>query len=114
MNDNAKLWVATLRSDIYTQGKGALHDIVEDKYCCLGVACKLFTGKLEKNVQWPYMYYGDTMANDLPDKVREWLNLSSRSGRYSGSSLICDNDSGATFEEIADLIESEPKGLFNE
>ena len=38
MNDNAKRWIAALRSGEYAQGKGYLrtHD---DTFCCLGVLC---------------------------------------------------------------------------
>ena len=40
LNDNAKKWVAALRSGKYEQAKGWLRE--GDKFCCLGVACDLF------------------------------------------------------------------------
>jgi hypothetical protein len=39
MNDNAKKWVAALRSGKYKQGRKFLR--YKDEYCCLGVACEL-------------------------------------------------------------------------
>ena len=39
---NRKKWVAALRSGKYKQGKGQLYDNLDEKYCCLGVACDLF------------------------------------------------------------------------
>jgi hypothetical protein len=66
-------------------------------------------GELGKN-------YGGEMAI-LPPIVKEWLGLETVTGRYFPSNLMFlskNNDKGKTFEEIADIIESEPPGLFKE
>lgn len=119
MNDNAKKWVAELRSGKYKQTRKNLRDDIG--YCCLGVACELYqeeVGDLEvRSRNGDRMYYYDNYSAVLPEKVRNWLGLFSSEGRYrsgkvSESNLTTDNDSGCTFEEIANIIESEPDGLF--
>ena len=102
LNPNAQKWVAALRSGRYKQGKGKLK--AGSKYCCLGVACKLYPGKLPALRDFAR----------LPDEVQEWLGLNSDSGEFGEQCLAKINDEGASFAEIADLIESEPEGLFME
>jgi hypothetical protein len=50
----------------------------------------------------------------LPEAVRIWIGFNTRAGRMDASdnNLASYNDSGMSFDEIADLIESEPEGLF--
>ena len=119
LNQNAKKWVAALRSGDYRQGKGAL--LTNEGYCCLGVACALY---IHEGLGTAIEILGDPTAGHLPEVVKEWLNLSTRSGAYDGPEhrdtyglttstwLVNDNDYGKTFSEIADIIESEPEGLF--
>lgn len=116
MNDNAKKWVAALRSGEYRQGRGALRS--GDEYCCLGVACDLYSKETgvswESEAETTFVYLGQNAV--LPQEVKNWLGLCNDSGRcpakYQPGSLIHWNDGGWTFEEIADWIESEPEGLF--
>lgn len=122
MNDNAKKWVAALRSKEYEQTKGALHNQVG--YCCLGVACDLYqseVGDLSVEVHdndHERITYYDNEGGILPPKVRDWLGLTDDSAVYREPygmfSLVSANDSGRTFEEIADIVESQPPGLFVE
>ena len=109
MNKNAKAWVKALRSGKYKQGEGVLR--VEDKYCCLGVACEL-AGVADIINNGEYFYGGGPYV--LPQSVQEWLGLDSMEGSYEkgNRALSSDNDVGKTFEVIADIIESEPEGLF--
>jgi len=125
MNDNAKQWVSVLRSSRFKQGTGALHVTRRtedgDELCCLGVACVLAR---EAGVPVAVMLMEDeaTVAYDgsfgtLPPRVFSWLGLATVDGEFSAGTPIPDslasrNDSGSTFAEIADIIESEPKGLF--
>jgi hypothetical protein len=110
-----KQWVAALRSGVYQQGNVQLRS-EEDRYCCLGIACEL---AVEAGVIEPprkgldCFYYGDHSAL-LPEVVLKWMDLRTVSGGFygQGQSLAAMNDNGATFEEIADFIESEPAGLF--
>ena len=123
MNENAKAWVAALRSGEYEQGKRALHP-TKNTYCCLGVACELYRQANGGTWQW-YSDKGvflDGLSilpthSILPIRVIKWLGLKSTIGSYPKGngryeSLAAQNDSGVTFNEIADVIESEPEGLF--
>lgn len=111
LNDNAKKWVAALRSGKYEQTNSQL--MKDGKYCCLGVACEV---AMEEGSIGHY----DGGRGSLPETVRIWLQLDTDSGRYISNLtpnttwyLVNDNDSlGKSFSEIADIIESEPEGLF--
>lgn len=119
LNENAKMWVAALRSGRFKQAKRVLHRTNgEDRFCCLGVACilyieagnKLKTG-VAKDTSKAITYGGK--AGTLPKPVREWLGLRTSEGIYNNwFSLTKDNDGGKRFPKIANIIESEPKGLF--
>lgn len=116
MNKNAKKWVKALRSGKYSQGRRWL--LKDGRYCCLGVACQLaIESGVDVSVKKHPLCDGVTVfdKNDgfLPEQVSKWLGLLSFDGRFKRiESLTSRNDKGATFSEIADLIESEPKGLF--
>lgn len=131
LNSNAQKWVEALRSGKYKQGKGALTEIKDgvEYDCCLGVACKVAVenGVELKSFTAPrtllsgdrqlVIYKAEGLSPDsfgvLPDKVKEWLGLSESDGQYT-KHLTSDNDNGATFEEIAAIVESKPNGLFAE
>ena len=117
MNENAKLWVEALRSGEYEQGRGALCTIDEPKKnCCLGVACELYIRaypgdlKITEGVGNRIDYDGHSAV--LPEKVVAWLGLCTASGEYLGGQLTSDNDTGCSFDWIANKIDSEPNGLF--
>ena len=120
MNENAKKWVAALRSGEYKQCKGRLQR--DDAYCCLGVATKLY---LDEHPNCGLMTYkdGKLQGGTLDANVRLWLGLNTIRGgsnhkvvdaqrkphfTLTGFNDHCDMD----FNEIADIIESEPEGLF--
>ena len=108
LNENAKKWVAALRSGKYKQGKGKLRH--EGRYCCLGVACDI-----SGLVAWEHNSYDDE-EYELTSQIKNWLGLNTSVGSYYESTtlltLVALNDSGKSFSEIADIIESEPDGLF--
>lgn len=114
LNKNAKLWVKALRSGKFKQTKRALSK--NGKYCCLGVACELAIQsgvKLSKDSdELKTSYDGET--DYLPEVVQKWLGLTTSHGKMSttGLSLADRNDDGARFKTIANIIESEPEGLF--
>lgn len=119
MNDHAEKWVAALRSGEYKQGKGCLS---RDGYdCCLGVACKLFVAEnpgsisVEEDELGAIRFDGETAI--LPLAVRDWLGLGEEEGHYveddhSNTWLSVLNDDGVPFEDIANIIEAQPEGLF--
>lgn len=119
---NRKAWVTALRSGEYKQATNALED-QNGGMCCLGVLAKI--AGCSRAVDDMGISY-DGMRIVAPGRAMEWVGLSTAKGRLhdridferpSGSefgavSLAGLNDFGATFAEIADIIESEPKGLF--
>jgi len=119
LNENAKKWVAALRSGEYKQIQNRLGD--PNGHCCLGVACEVAIENgvpLKKELHTAGFYrYGDDRTS-LPAIVQTWLGLATHSGWYdlkdaSDHSLMSDNDSRRlTLAQIADIIESEPEGLF--
>ena len=114
MNANAKLWVAALRSGEYEQGIGRLRNKL-DRYCPLGVLCQLYylaTGKLKPELCAGRYWYANRLGS-LPDAVRDWAELETDMGAYDdGSIVILSDRENKSFSEIADIIESEPPGLF--
>lgn len=133
LNDNAKALVTALRSGDYLQAREVLHEKVRNResFCCLGVGCDLYIKAGSPNGEvatyWgtihddmSIMNYRDVSGRytitSLPEPVRVWLGFQDRNGGFFQehsvkSSLACLNDKGASFKEIADVIESEPKGL---
>lgn len=120
MNQNAKKWVAALRSGEYKQGKHFLR--YKDCFCVLGVACDLMVkeGLLKEKIDHHGIYKYGKRCKTLPREVIEWLCLDSSIGYYGKWNPFCppsltkDNDEGElSFYEMADIIESEPEGLFN-
>jgi hypothetical protein len=121
-DDLVKKWVAALRSGEYKQGKGYLKYVEGGKtlYCCLGVLCELTgPGVVEKREYGePILDRICTKWNEqsclLPESVKNAAGLYSDCGSFDGGVLMNLNDSGIPFNEIADLIESRPAGLFKE
>lgn len=123
--NRAKL-VAALRSGDYEQTEGRLRKrgTIDGgtRYCCLGVACKISElGEFENDTD-TYVVDPDTIggASDthLPHPVRHWLGFASESGRiddmiddgiatpHGARRCLTDaNDSGVSFNDIADAIE---------
>jgi hypothetical protein len=98
-------WPNALESGEYEQGKGQLYD--DGKYCCLGVACDLLAKKnLLRGRVWQ-------KHGCLPDRAVKLLGISD-DGAYLrpksknldaiNTTLVDDNDSGVSFEKIAQKI----------
>lgn len=101
--------VAALRSGKYKQGRGLLRSL-NNEYCCLGVAEDL------RGVDWTpgndCYALGDTY-NMLTREGRLFYGFTDNAGNFTGGVLWHLNDNEAkTFAEIADIIDSEPEGLF--
>lgn len=115
-------WLPALRSGGYTQGTSSLHNLKDDTWCCLGVACDLLakqnllpnrTEELASDnavhLWGPEMYEGT-----LPTIAQEHLGISSLGAftpvitnrGHTLSTLATLNDfANFTFDEIADVIE---------
>jgi hypothetical protein len=114
LNKNAKAWVKALRSRKYRQTTGALAK--DGKFCCLGVACEL---AVKAGIIFPAK--GDTYGGcwaSLPGLVANWLGIADSEGVFTTrdgsirSLIVLNDDEQKKFYQIANLIESEPQGLF--
>jgi len=112
-----RAWIAALRSGEYSQAQGYLR--TETGFCCLGVACHLCDptkwsplrgggGEIEPHYRYGYDRSG------LPFQVGEDYCLRDADGTFGWrrgtdqqESLASLNDGGASFGEIADVIERE-------
>ena len=109
MNENAKKWVAALRSGEYKQGKDCLEK--DGKNCCLGVACRVYqkeVGGLQiiECAYYSVEAYTQFNVQDalLASGVELCHGIRVNDGEYSGSSEVDDNDDVKRFDEIADII----------
>lgn len=116
MNDNAKRWIAALRSGDYLQAAASGLRPLDDTYSVLGVACDLYPfGHWYEGTfdWWGYSADLDNKLWSLPRDVAAWLGLRSQNGVYDDGELeLLREADGFTFEVIADVIEEEPEGLF--
>lgn len=125
LGPNQEKWLQALESGEYKQGKKKLR--VEDRFCCLGVACEIsgmvervITYKPSKGIfQGAQIYSYDGNAAGLPDSVTEWLGLYDSLGypkpEYrSLMSLYEINDNGAPFSTIVETIRANSEAYFME
>lgn len=124
VKENRAKWVAALRSGEYKQGVDKLCNPLNCSYCCLGVLCDVYekdTGKkLPRLESGGFDAYKENLKA-LP-QVQEWVELNHREGKFNNSltdtpssvlTILNDMYSEWDFNKLADLIESEPEGLFN-
>jgi len=113
-------WVTVLKSGEYNQICGMLHTSLG--FCVTGVLCDLYIKeKNDPNIRWERdaNYKENCLANSyfnvhdmyvaLPKEVKDWAELQTtvlNTEKYH-TSLIELNDSGQTFHQIADIIDSE-------
>jgi len=99
-----KKWVEALRSGEYIQGISQLHytdfkdeneiDII-DKYCCLGVACRVL-GYTDKQI----LEYGN-----IPKSFELVPSELKKDGGTQATLVMMNDEEGKSFNEIADWIE---------
>lgn len=106
-------WVEALRSGKYKQGKGRLRD--GDCFCCLGVGCDVYdpSGWGRDAINGDF-YRAPYIVGNLPPEVRQHFGVKRMFGEYGdyGGLAEINDDTMGTFSEIADIIDSEPEGLF--
>ena len=100
MNNNAKLWVETLRGGSYQQTSGRLRQPSKlpwgrDAVCAMGVLYDLYL-KSHKE-QWPKSTHGR-----LPVAALAWAGIS----RRLEETVIMHNDMRTNFRDIASIIEA--------
>lgn len=102
--DFKKKWLEALRSGEYKQGTGFLYEANEDRYCCLGVACRV-AGNPYPIIDCDFVEYPSGKNLNIPpilvsiNEVTKTLSdmNDGLNDDYSGSSK--------SFSEIADWIE---------
>ena len=115
-------WLAALRSGEYRQGTGLLRT-GDDRFCCLGVACDLLVKQgVLPDWRWEVDDNGNggswtvqRAAESLPHQAMQVMGMKTAFGLLPGReiddsndyALSVLNDYGATFEQIADIIERE-------
>lgn len=130
------VWTEALRSGTYPQTIFALCGTLDGTpaYCCLGVLCEIYRLQNPLSTRWgdgdEFEIGDDGTGNPidssydmLPLTIQLWAGLDSANGKFEaspnfvspvkinpnfpGMSLVNLNDSGATFAQIADIIERE-------
>ena len=110
-----------LESGEYTQGRFALHNLLNDSYCCLGVACDIFC-KIEEPLNRKPTDFKSRESIEgyddcLPLKVQEWLGFTTKGGNFAelihdkGSLVALNDRTDLGFKFIATLFRNPPKGL---
>lgn len=100
-------WLAALRSGEYIQCTGQLSREVEGvmQHCCLGVLCRL-QGRLEKTGSLEYDGTTEFASSLVLSPDNPVYFLTEVVTNMDGPCTLADlNDRGATFVEIADIIE---------
>lgn len=122
VQENRTKWVAALRSGNYSQTSHVLCD-GRGGYCCLGVLCDIYeeeTGEtLPKEESGRYKVSEETLL-DFP-QIQEWVGLKGTQGEFATRAdinfrlltTLNDEWDDWDFNKLADFIESEPEGLFN-
>lgn len=106
-------WIAALRSGDYKQGKGNLH-ATGGAFCCLGVLCALYSDDCDEpwahsrpstSLSFPSFGLHDEYTL-LPQQVMDWAELDDPDPVVGRAGLtVLNDDQGASFDEIAALIE---------
>lgn len=125
LGPNQRKWLKTLQSNVYVQGKQYLRR--GDSFCCLGVACEVFAlngipdsdGETEEEKEaFPILYWYNQENEIAPQDIVEILKLQDQHGSPINNStkisLTSLNDTGKTFQEIAQIIEQDPSVYFLE
>jgi len=115
LNPIAKEWVAALRSGEYKQIRGTLHN--NDGYCCLGVLCDLAVKhgvEINVSVEKDGRHYYGLNANYLNSVIAKWAGIDVSCDPSNPAGLATMNDSGYSFTDIADYIETNPCKIFGE
>jgi hypothetical protein len=103
---NRKKWVKALRSGKFAQQRdGYLR--TGNGMCCLGVLADI------AGCSWDSKHRADGDRHYAPLAAVGFVGLTKRTGQMADGRVLAElNDCGKSFAEIADIIESEPPGLF--
>lgn len=106
-----KMWIKALRSGKYKQARRTLLDPKRNSYCCLGVACDVFSKAKSRGGEFAdnglrFEIGNDSGAGFLVNKqVAAWVGVT----QAQVSDLVDMNDAKlASFDRIADYLEALP------
>ena len=112
---NRQLWTTALRDPERKQTTGKLGHQDHGGQCCLGVLAEIAGCRHTHTVViGSRRELWDGYSGEAPERARGFVGLRESDGAYVLTSLTGNNDRGKTLAEIADIIESEPEGLFRE
>lgn len=100
------LWINGLRSGNYTQTQGLLK--YENSFCCLGVACDVYSRKISKKIpEWgAYPYESTTKFDSVASFINPLLQQKIGLSKAAMEKLANMNDTeNKSFAEIANWIE---------
>jgi hypothetical protein len=103
----AEKWAEALESGKYKQGRHYLR--VGDEFCCLGVLCEIAiesgVGVSSQTTMDGEVYRYEETTKQLPRSVQVWAGVRTAIGSVNGGYCLAEyNDSGKTFNQIADII----------
>lgn len=101
MNPELKAkWIAALRSGNYKQGRGRLKHA--GRYCCLGVLGDVMGCQFTRHI----VFKDGIDVGDVGAYHSGFLSKHVGLHLNQQSNLVCMNDGGKSFDEIADWIEA--------
>lgn len=108
MTDSQMALIDALTSGEYTQGQNML-ETQDGCFCCLGVACMVYEQQTGTNIKRDS--FGQLIGGSLYEypEVVEWFKFFDKWGgghikKSSMESLDCLNDTGLTFDQIAEEL----------
>ena len=116
------LWCEDLRLNAHRQGTFFLHVLKDSDHRWdafgraweIAIAEGLDTTITEQHEPLATVFLYDGWDCSLPPYVRKLFGLRDSNGNFEGGSLAYMADHGLTFEEVAQIIERGPRGLFYE
>ncbi len=101
------MWTKALRSGEFKQCRGQLEK--GSSYCALGVLSALALVEGICTYAEGGKYDGKRLT--LSYNVLDWADIKDKRGRFDDTGIAILNDSGASFEEIADTIDKNWENL---
>ena len=108
---NRAKWVEALRDPSRKQAFSMLGHPDSGGQCCLGVLAEV-AGCTHQQDGYTGQDRWDGEDKVAPERAIEFVGLHDEVGSFEDTTLADDNDRGMSLAQIADVIESEPEGLF--